>query len=95
MELEINISISNLWGEKRFQKNEWGAINYLVGPNATGKTRFAEQLKQQCQDQKLHVRYLSSERLAGLERQNYGNFGRSHIERGLNIGISMFIKMKA
>lgn len=86
MNLNINISIPDLWGEQRFQKNEWGNINYLVGPNATGKTRLAEQLKQQCQNHGLKVRYLSSERLAGLERQNYGNFGYSNIHQGLNIG---------
>ncbi len=86
MELEINISISNLWGEKRFQKNEWGGINYLVGPNATGKTQFAEQLKQQCQSRGLKVRYLSSERLAGLEKTNYSYFSSSGIYQGLNIG---------
>ncbi len=86
MNLNITISIPDLWGEEVFQKNEWGSINYLVGPNATGKTRFAEQLKQQCQDQELKTRYLSSERLAGLERQQYGLFGYSNIYEGLNIG---------
>lgn len=86
MNLNINISISDLWGEKKFQKNEWGSINYLVGPNATGKTRFVEQLKQQCLSQRLKVRYLSSERLSGLERQQYGIFGYSNINRGLDIG---------
>lgn len=86
MNLNIDISIPDLWGEKRFQKNEWGSINYLVGPNATGKTRFAEQLKQQCQNQGLKVRYLSSERLAGLEKQRYDYFGYSSLERGLDIG---------
>lgn len=86
MNLNINISIPDLWGEKSFQKNEWGSINYLVGPNATGKTRFAEQLKQQCQDQGLKVRYLSSERLAGLEKQRYDYFGYSNLERELDIG---------
>lgn len=86
MNLDINILISDLWGEQRFQKNEWGSINYLVGPNATGKTRFAEQLKQQCQSQGLKIRYLSSERLSGLERQQYGLFGYSNINRGLDIG---------
>jgi len=86
MNLNINISIPDLWAEQRFQKNEWGSINYLVGPNATGKTRFAEQLKQQCQSQGLKIRYLSSERLSGLERQQYGLFGYSNISRGLDIG---------
>jgi len=86
MNLNINISIPDLWGEQRFQKNEWGSINYLVGPNATGKTRFVEQLEQQSQSQGFKVRYLSSERLAGLERQQYGIFGYSQIYRGLDIG---------
>ena len=86
MNINVNISIPDLWGEKRFQKNEWGNINYLVGPNATGKTRFGEQLKQQCQNQGLRVRYLSTERLAGLEKQQYGLFGYSNIYRGLDIG---------
>lgn len=86
MNLNINISIPDLWGEEKFQKNEWGSINYLVGPNATGKTRFAEQLKQQCQSQEFKVRYLSSERLAGFEKQRYSFFGYSELERGLDIG---------
>ena len=86
MNLNINISIPDLWGEQRFQKNEWGSINYLVGPNATGKTRFAEQLKKQCQNQGLKVRHLSSERLAGFEKQQYGLFAYSHLFRGLDTG---------
>jgi hypothetical protein len=86
MNLNIDISIPDLWGEQRFQKSEWGSINYLVGPNATGKTRFVEQLRQQAEKQKLKVRYLSSERLAGLEKQQYGHFGYSNIDRGLDIG---------
>jgi len=85
MNLNISVKLPDIWGEQTFQKNEWGAINYLVGPNATGKTRFGEQLKQQCQHQNLKVRYLSSERLAGLERQRYDYFSSSQIERGLDI----------
>jgi hypothetical protein len=85
MNLDINVSIPDLWGEKNFQKNEWGDINYLVGSNATGKTRFAEQLKKQCRSGKLKVRPLSTERLAGLEKQQYSDFSYSQIGRGLDI----------
>jgi len=85
MNLKVNISIPDLWGEQSFQKDVWGSINYLVGPNGTGKTRFAEKLKEQCQSQGLKVRYLSTERLTGLERQRYEYFGYSLLEKGLDI----------
>jgi len=86
MDLKIKISIPILWGGRIFQKDKWGSINYLVGPNAAGKTLFAEELRQQCEKQGLKVRSLNSERLAGLERQEYGIFGHSNIAHGLNIG---------
>jgi hypothetical protein len=86
MNLTININIPDLWGEQIFQRNEWGVINYLVGPNATGKTRFAEQLKIQCQNQGLHVRSFSSDRLTGFEKQPGHIFGSSNISRGLDTG---------
>lgn len=86
MKLSINVSIPYLWGDHKFQRDEWGSINYLVGPNGTGKTLFAEQLRQQCKAQGLTVRYLSTERLTGLQRRNYNYFGMSYIESGLNIG---------
>lgn len=92
MNLDINVSIPDLWGEKRFKKNEWGSINYLVGPNATGKTRFAEQLKQQCQNKGLKVRPLSTERLSGFEKQRYDYFGSSQLERGFDIGHFPYLK---
>lgn len=84
MQLEIKVSLPILWtGE--FQKNDWGVINYLVGPNGTGKTMFALELKKQCERQKLKPRYLNAERLAGLERQNYGNFNSSSLAEGFTI----------
>jgi predicted nucleotidyltransferase len=86
MNLQVRISIPYLWGDQTFQKNEWGFLNFLVGPNGTGKTLFAEQLKQQCQNQGMKPRYLNAERLAGLEKQSYGNFGSSGLSNGLNIG---------
>ena len=85
LELPIEISIPYLWGDQKFRKNEWGFINYLVGPNGTGKTLFAEQLREKCEQQGLKVRYLSTERLAGLQRRNYNPFSASQIEQGFNI----------
>lgn len=84
MDLEISISIPELWGDYAFQKNQWGSINYLVGPNGTGKSLFAEKLVEQCKTNGLKVRYLNSERLSGLEKQRYHEFGYSEIEQGLS-----------
>ena len=82
----MTISIPDLWGEQQFVKTQWGGINYLVGPNGTGKSRFAEQLRAHCKRAGLRVRYLSSERLAGLESQAYSYFGSSALQQGLSIG---------
>ena len=43
--LNIEMSIEHLWGQEKFQKNNWGYINFLVGTNGTGKSLFAKQLK--------------------------------------------------
>jgi hypothetical protein len=85
MNLAVSIALPDLWGDTVFQKDEWGTINFLVGPNGTGKSLFAEKLKQHCQQQGLNTRYLSAERLAGLEKQNYGDFGSSSLHQGFNI----------
>ena len=37
MRLAVNISIPQIWGEGVFRRNEWGDINFLVGPNGSGK----------------------------------------------------------
>jgi hypothetical protein len=85
--MEINIELSDvpLWGEEVFSKNSWGSINYLVGSNGTGKTRFCESIKTKLTQDFFRVRYLSAERLSGLEKQRYSTFARSDLEQGLNI----------
>src|SRR5580704_3540266 len=67
MQITIKIKIPDLWGEFEFEKNEWGPLSYLVGPNGSGKTRFAELLRPQLAA--FSHRYLSAERLVGQERQ--------------------------
>jgi predicted AAA+ superfamily ATPase len=86
MNFQVRISIPYLWGDQTLQKNAWGFLNFLVGPNGTGKTLFAEQLKRQCSNQGLKPRYLNAERLTELEKQNYSFFRYSQMERGSDIG---------
>jgi hypothetical protein len=83
--IPINISLPDLWTAKTFTKNEWGEINLIVGPNGTGKSLFADQLKQQVQLQGYKPRLLNAERLSGLEKQNYSYYGHSNLNEGLNI----------
>lgn len=85
MNLPIRVNLPFLWGEQTFQKDEWGFLNFLVGPNGTGKTLFAEELRAQCQTQGMIPRYLSGERLYGLEKADYtftGQYGWMH--RGMD-----------
>lgn len=90
MNIPITIQIPQLWGADTFSKSEWGNINLIVGPNGTGKSLFAEQLKKQLSRNGLKPRLLNAERLAGLEKQNYGGFtgmveGGNSITKGFNI----------
>jgi hypothetical protein len=87
MDLPITIQIPLLWGNQTFKKDQWGFLNFLVGPNATGKTLFAEELKTQCQRHGFKPRYLNAERLSGFEKERYDYFGYSQLEKGLDIGL--------
>ena len=84
--IDIDISLPDVWGEKSFKKNVWAPLNILVGPNATGKTLFAEQLLPQLQRNGYNPRPLYAERLYGLEKQSYSHFGSlRHGGKGINI----------
>lgn len=86
MNIPVSIKIPVLWGESVFTKNDWAGLNYLVGPNASGKTRFAEDLRPLLTQAGLSVRYLSAERLTGLERnQNAWGYG-TPLNRGFDVG---------
>ncbi|WP_418263160.1 ATP-dependent nuclease [Flavobacterium faecale] len=83
--IPIDIQLPKLWATKTFTKNEWGEINLIVGPNGTGKSLFADQLKAQLNSKGYKTRILNAERLTGLEKQNYSYFGNSNFNDGLNI----------
>ena len=91
--IPININLPELWTTKIFTKNEWGEINLIVGPNGTGKSLFADQLKQQIQQQGYKPRLLNAERLSGLERQEYHYHGSSSFKDGINISRFNDLKM--
>ncbi len=83
---KINVSNEWLWKDKKFSKEEWGDINFLVGPNGTGKSLFSEQLKKQLDDAGYASRILIAERLVGLEKQHYDYYMHgSPLIRGIDI----------
>jgi hypothetical protein len=86
MHLPVEVALPFLWGDQVFQKSEWGFLNFLVGPNGTGKTRFAEQLIMRCEQEGLTTRYLNAERLYGLESADVSFTGyRAWLGQGLDI----------
>ncbi|QQD72821.1 ATP-dependent nuclease [Acidithiobacillus ferrivorans] len=94
-EKHVDISIPFLWGQEHFKKHQWGAINYLVGPNGTGKSLLAMQIKQQFNGGGIASRYLSAERLVGLEKQQEGRYGGGNLQRGFDLSILADYKSRA
>lgn len=65
IDLDIDIAIPYLWDDSRFKKSQWGYINFLIGPNGTGKTVVAERIRQKAEQDGLNPRYLNAERCVG------------------------------
>ncbi len=91
--IPVKIKIPELWESQEFTKNEWGEINLIVGPNGTGKSLFADQLKNVLEQNGFKTRMLNAERLSGFEKRNYSYFGSSRLEKGINI--SEFTTLKS
>ena len=91
----IDIAIPLIWGQEHFIKNEWGSINYLVGPNGTGKSLLAEQLKAQFSKEGFLTRYLSAERLVGLEKHKEGRYGGGNLKDGFDMSHLADFKSRA
>jgi hypothetical protein len=91
----VNISIPVIWGDETFQKEEWGAINYIVGSNGTGKSILAEQLKANFSNGGFTARYLNAERLIGFEKKATSRYGGGGLERGFDISALADYKNRA
>jgi hypothetical protein len=84
-QIDIDIQLPKPWqNEKKFKTNKIGFINFLVGPNGTGKSRFTEAIKPKLP----HCRILNSDRLAGFFFKQAGNshflVGGSNFAEGFN-----------
>ena len=84
MDETVTIRIPKIWGEKTFEQDIWGNLNFLIGPNGTGKTLFAERLESSLHSHS--VRYLSADRLSGMvEPSNDRRFTNSRLDSGFNL----------
>ncbi len=95
IEIPVHVTFNYLWGSVPFHKEHWGAVNFLIGPNGTGKTLLAEEIQRQAKAHGLSTRYLNAERLSGLERQNYSYFAASQIDQGFQIPHYLTYKSQA
>ena len=74
IEESISIDLPLPWSNEVFETDELGVINYLVGPNGSGKTRFAAELLNQLNGRVKGARLLGTDRLK--EMANPGVSGR-------------------
>ena len=81
IDLNITFNLPKPWNNETFSIQQIGVINYMVGANGTGKSQFAEQLKNYFNLQGKKCRLLSADRLNGMgfsTKQNindgYGNY---------------------
>lgn len=85
IKIPVEVKIQDLWGEVAFKGETWWPVNFLVGANGTGKTRFADALKGPLRSAKLKERFLGADRLSGLEKHNVYGHG-SAFGQGWDIG---------
>lgn len=69
----ITLELPAPWSQERFHIDQIGPVNYLVGPNGSGKTRFASELLKTLSSRPGGARLLGTDRLMGMA--NPGRFG--------------------
>lgn len=60
--VETRIKIPFLWGKDVFCKKNWSQVNFIVGPNGTGKTFLSEGIAKAFKGRGYSVSFLRSER---------------------------------
>lgn len=65
IEKELSFKLPVPWAGEQFETSRTGAINYLVGPNGSGKTRFGAELQKHLEG----ARLLGTDRLSGMEQE--------------------------
>ena len=81
--LSLSITLPTPWNGEIFNVKEIGAVNFLVGPNGTGKSQFAHALLSKLRQRGDSARLLSTDRLHGMEQsRSFDRFVGDHFNRG-------------
>ena len=62
IKVPTKIKIPFLWGKAVFSKHKWSQINWIVGPNGSGKTLLAEQISSSYKNSGYELIFLKSDR---------------------------------
>jgi len=62
----LSLELPKPWSQKKFETPQIGVINFLVEPNGSGKSKFAEALHSHLGN----ARMLGTDRLSGMEHSN-------------------------
>lgn len=89
----FHLSLQEPFNEKQFSVT-LGPITWLVGPNGSGKTRFADTLISALGGY-TSCRILRADRLAGLELQKSGYFSSGHFNQGFQKNVFSGLKDQA
>lgn len=90
----IEFTLGPPWNNQTFATEKIGSINYLVGPNGSGKTRFSLDLVQHLRRNSQSIRLLGTDRLNEMSRASamdsyFGDSFRQGFDR------SLFDKLRA
>ena len=78
---QIVIDLPPPWSQGQFETEMVGPINYLVGPNGSGKTRFATELLIQLRQRSARTRLLGTDRLTEMAKPG-NTYWRDNLESG-------------
>lgn len=84
MDIPIDIQLPHISGTS-FKKSSWGYLNVFVGPNGSGKTTVARELKKRCAEVGLKPRYLNADRLTDFAQRIEDPAGRHEYESGFDL----------
>ena len=91
---KLKFPLPEPWKAAEFQIEQFGVMNFLVGPNGSGKTRFAEELRRNLPNS----RFLGTDRLSGITKnEGLGIFGepfggglqKNYFQRFKDAGINL------